>query len=337
MSKSLILIAFSVITFSFLAFGEEYYLNRNAVAIVPNKILTVPIYDACKIEICERSAGYISKGTLLARINSKELDLEEAELKNRQRINLVESEEKILLLQRKKEELEFILEQPKEQRAFMEERFQTKADKKAIEQLDDKITILKESTRLSNEKLVHEFNNRKETRVMVMPFDGKIQYHITLTEEAEQLITQPGPLFTAIDDSSLFIVINMKNVAFTQLPHHKLILKLDLGGGKNISAKWSHKKIEIRNERETLVYYFEVPAKDRESALAMMGTGGIGELYYKGDKDENIQYISKSFLAEKAGSKSFETWEDLISALYPEHQILFTGETHLGLIPKRTD
>ncbi len=94
--------------------AEEYYITRLAAAVVPQRMLTVPLPQAGIAELCHRGEGRVAKDTLLVRLNREELALAEAKLKHHQEKNSLAAEEALLQLRRKKEEIEFILSQPKE-------------------------------------------------------------------------------------------------------------------------------------------------------------------------------------------------------------------------------
>lgn len=313
------------------ALGGEYYISRYPAAIVPERMVTVPITEPGLIEIHHRGEGRITKGTLLLKVNAKELALEEAELKNQQRQNTATANEALLQLRRKREEMEFIMAQPAARRQFIEARVKAKADKQALDILNEKIAIQEATLRLTNDKLQHAFDKRCETRIIRMPFDGKVQYHIALGDEKEQLITQTGALLTAVDDKALYAAVTPEDAEIINLPVEKLVLQLESGQGKRLRARWHHKKVERRNNKESLVYYFLLEAQDYDTAWGMIGANSIAELHYSDDTGEELLYEPKSKLAEEAGTTSFETWEELVTALRPGYQILFTGETHLCL------
>ena len=128
--------------------GEEYYITRQAAAVVPQRMLTVPLPQVGVAELCHRGEGRVSKDTLLVRVNSRELALNEAKLKHQQENNRIAADETLLQLRRKKEVIEFILSQPKEQIPFMEGRFKTKADQRALALLEKKIAAQEEAVRL---------------------------------------------------------------------------------------------------------------------------------------------------------------------------------------------
>ncbi len=316
--------------------GEDYYVTRYAAAVVPHRMLTVPLREIGQVEFCHRGDGRVSKGTLLVKLNAEELALQEAELRNQQRQNKVKAEESLLQLRRKKEELEFIMAQPRERRKFMETRFRTQADSRALALLCEQIAVQEEALRLANEKLQRAFDKEQESRLICMPFDGRVQYHITPGDEDENvlLVTQLGPLLTAVDDSMLYIAVTPEETEIVKLAPNTLHLRLDLGGGEYIRANWHHKKVEQNGRKETLVYYFAVAAQDKERAWSLVGANTIGELFYTPSENEDLLYVRKTELAAEAGTTPYETWEELIAAVRPDFELVFTGETHLCLKKK---
>ncbi len=315
---------------------QEYYVGRYPAAVVPKRMLTVPLNKPGMVEFCYTGTDRVNKGTMLVKINPEELALQEAEMLNQQKQNSVKEAETLLQLRRQKEELEFIMAQPASRRKFMESRFRTQADQRALDLLNERIAVQEEATRIANAKLQRAFDKVKEEQLISMPFDGRVQYHVSPGEGDEKslLITQTGPLLTVVDDSMLYIAITPEESSIVKLPPEQLQLSLDLGGGLSLRAPWHHKKVEMRNRKESLVYYFAIAAKDREQAWEQVGANLVAELHYSAVENEELLSIHKAELAAQAGKLPFETWEELVAALHPDYQILFVGETHICLKKK---
>lgn len=147
-------------------------------------------------------------------------------------------------------------------------------------------------------------------------------------------VAQTGPLLTAVDDGQLYVAVTPQEAEVVKLPPERLLLKLDLGGGKFLEAAWHHKKVEQRNRQETLVYYFALAEPDRAQAWEMVGANTVAELHYLAAEGEDLLYLHKHELTREAGERSFESWEELVAALRPGYEIVFTGETHICLRKK---
>ena len=315
---------------------QEHYIGRYPAAVVPKRMLTVPLNKPGMVEFCYTETDRVSKGTLLVKINPEELALQEAEMLNQQKQNNVKDAEALLQLRRQKEELEFIMAQPASSRKFMESRFRTQADQRALDLLNERIAVQEEATRIANAKLQRAFDKVKEEQLISMPFDGRVQYHVSPGEGDEKslLVTQTGPLLTVVDDSMLYIAITPEESSIVKLPPEQLQLRIELGGGLSLCAPWHHKKVEMRNRKESLVYYFAIPTDDREQAWEQVGANLVAELHYSAAEGEELLSVHKAELAAQADKRPFETWEELVAALLPDYRILFVGETHICLKKK---
>lgn len=313
--------------------ADEYYIARYATAVVPHRVQTMPLTPGTYIKICHSGNGIIPKGTLLAKINAEDLALAEEEMRHQQRKNNINAEEALLKLRRQKEELEFIMAQPNERRKFMEARFNTQADRRALDLLNEQIALQEEATRIANTKLQKSFDKEKASHEIKMPFDGKVQFHITPPANKEEhfLATQSGLLLSAVDDSHLFMAISPEESSVVNIPAEQLQLKLVDNSGKGIKAEWHHRKIENKGRSEKLIYYFVIGEADKEKAWSLMGANLVAELHYKPAEGENLQNVHKAELAAEAGNTTYETWAELVAALRPGFEILFIGETHICL------
>ena len=332
-STALTLLLLSVGTVSAV---QEHYIGRYPAAVVPKRMLTVPLNKPGMVEFCYTGTDRVNKGTMLVKINPEELALQEAEMLNQQKQNSVKEAETLLQLRRQKEELEFIMAQPESRRKFMESRFRTQADQRALDLLNERIAVQEEATRIANAKIQRAFDKIKEEQLISMPFDGRVQYHVSPGEGDENslLVTQIGPLLTVVDDSMLYIAITPEESSIVKLPPEQLQLILELGGGRSICAPWHHKKVEMRNRKESLVYYFAIAEEDREQAWEQVGANLVSELRFSAAEDEELLSIHKAELAAQAGKQPFETWEELVATLRPDYHILFVGETHICLKKK---
>jgi hypothetical protein len=137
-----------------------------------------------------------------------------------------------------------------------------------------------------------------------------------------------------VDDSMLYIAITPEESSIVKLPPEQLQLRLELGGGRSICAPWHHKKVEMRNRKESLVYYFAIAEEDREQAWEQVGANLVAELRFSAAEHEELLSIHKAELAAQAGKQPFETWEELVATLRPHYHILFVGETHICLKKK---
>lgn len=308
-----------------------YYITRLPACVVPEKVVTLQSPergDALILHTGERAA----KGEVLVRVNPKEIALAEREFELENHRDQTLAQEEILALQRQKEELSFVLNLPEEQRTYVQGKVKNKGDKRILALLDEKIQLRQEALALEQEKKRAVFEQKVAQAELRMPFDGRIQFHIPLPPHEDELVQLPGnvPILTVADDSSLYIAVALSDSELVNLPAEQLQLRLTGNDANPLNAVWHHRAVEKAERTQTLVYYFLVPAADKERMWALLGAHLIAELYFEG---ENVTYIRKDDLAASAGETVYETWQDLVDARYPGLRILFCGETHLALVP----
>ncbi len=308
-------------------------ISRHPAKVVPRRVLPITPDMAGEVEVIHRAEGRVKKDTLLLRINPEELALDEQELHQQMERNNLAAETEILQLVRQKEELEFISKLPPERRMYVVQHLKADVDKRALDLLERKIAVTRENARLSNERLQKAFEKKRKLREITMPFDGRIQYHFAMPEEGQTaLVGTNNPAVTIADDSVLYVVVNMTDPALSRLEASRLSVLLEMGGGRTLIAPWSHSKVQKGDRGETMVYYFTVPDKMRGRVWSQVGANLVAHLRYRAETDD--VYVSKSELAQEAGERRFESWEELLAALRPGYAMVFNGETHLCL--KRT-
>lgn len=314
------------------AAAEQYYITRLPARVVPEKVVTLVAPEQGEAQILHREET-AEKGTLLARINPKAAALAVREFELEKRRDTAAAQDDILLLQRQKEELEFVLKLPAEQRAYVQSKVEGKADKRALALLEEKISLRRAALELEQEKKQSLFEEKKAQAELRMPFNGRILYHIPLPESAEETLHLPSnvPVATVADDSALYLAVSLTDSELVNLPAEHIHLRLDESTGGPLQAVWHRRAVEkTDNTQQTLVYYFRVPEAAKERAWGMLGAHLVAELYYEG---EDVTYIRKDELAAAAENTVYETWQDLVRAVYPGFRILFCGETHLALVP----
>ncbi len=312
---------------------QSLRISRHPAKVVPRRVLPITPDMAGEVEVIHRAEGRVKKDTLLLRINPEELALDEQELHQQMERNNLTAETEILQLVRQKEELEFISKLPPERRMYVVQHLKADVDDRALALLERKIAVTRENARISNERLQKAFEKKRKLREITMPFDGRIQYHFAMPEEGQTaLVGTNNPVVTIADDSVLYVVLNMTDPALSRLEASRLSVLLEMGGGRTLSAPWSHSKVQKGDRGETMMYYFTVPDKMRGRVWSQVGANLVAHLRYHADAEDI--YVSKAELAQEAGEQRFEGWEELLAALRPGYAIVFNGETHLCL--KRT-
>ncbi len=313
---------------------RDVYVSRHAVKVLPARILSIPAPESGEIRIHSFGKGRVAEGTLLAVLNEELLNMDERELGLTLRQQRIERDKALYKLQKQKEELEFLRKLPEARREFAQERMKTRVDEQMLVAIDEEIELLHERYRLSENKAQQVFDKRREACTLRMPFDGRLQYHISLPgEEGGSVpVAASTPVVTVVDDSAIYVAMLATDPVWSRLEHGRLHLSIDLGGGEKLCARWHHMKVEKGERDEALFYYFLVPEAEKERAFLLIGSNIVAELFY--EAEESWLYERKSKLAMEAGPTPIETWEKLIEALRPGYEVVFIGETHICLRKK---
>ncbi len=312
----------------------DLYVSRHAAKVVPARLMTLPSPEAGVLRVHSFGEGRVTAGALLATLNEETLATEEQEANISLHQQRLDRDKAILKLRRHRDELEFIRKQPESRRGFVEQQLKTQVDEQVLATVDEEIELINERFRLAETRARQAIGKKRQANTLTMPFDGRLQYHISLPEKEGETVILPSstPVVTVIDDSAFYVVLPATDPVWSKLEHARLCLRIDLGGGEKLRAQWHHMKVDKGERGETLFYYFLVPPEDNEKAFSLIGSNIVASLFYR--KEEGGLYEKKSELAMEAGSRFIETWEKLVETLRPGYEIVFIGETHLCLRKK---
>ena len=307
---------------------DALYIGRYPGKVVPKRFIPVVPQTAGKVQVHHRHEGKVEKDTLIISINAEELKKEEQEMQFRKEKALLEAESEILQLQRQKEEMEYISALPAKHRMYVTQHLKAEVDKRALELIERKIELARKAARQEAERLQERFEQRREAHEIRMPFPGRIQYHLAIPDEGESvLVNNSAPVVTLVDDSEIYLAVNMSNPAMSRLDASSLSVTLDMGANGMIHAPWSHSRVEKGDQGEILVYYFSVPEQRKEEVIRLTGSKLVLRLHHR-NHDDFVLY-SKANLAMATVDKPFSSWEALVAEIMPGFSIVYIGETHI--------
>lgn len=323
------------------AMGEDLLLPLGdyPAQIVPEQVRAFPVPEKGEatnlIDVSQR----IAKDTLIGVVNQDEIARQEEELETAVKREKLAKKDEILKLTRQREEIEFILRLPSEERRFATQGGTANPDKRAL-------AHLKEQIELSQQELVQleprkrlDFKKKKDTFVIKMPFDGRLQYHFTVPENLNQpcYVDPSQPFATACDDSAFYITIRVNNSEISQMSGDLFKVTVNVPGGELLEANFSHKRIEKvgggGGGQETLVFFFKLPSTERDKTYDMLGANLQAKLFFKAP--EGTLAIEKVSLAARPEARNTTSWEQLIDICYPGYALVLAGERHLILQKKK--
>lgn len=312
------------------AYSAEYYVSQHRAKVVPNKIYAFVMPEAGTLDGLLFGREHAKKGELIGRINRERLDAEALSVELRIESEKIAKKKEILALVRQKEELEFLQNLDSEERAFIGKK-DVQADARAVALLTEQIELAEREAAASEKQIREEFSRKRELYDLAMPFDGRVQYHFSLPEKSDESLKLAAgvPVATVADDSAYFVALNLAHPELMRLPTAALRVKLSLGGNETLDASYSHKRIEKNGNGEALVYFFRVPDASKERAHDLLGANCVARLFFESEKPLTI--LTKADLVRGDTATPYASWEALIAAKFPQHEIVFIGETSIGI------
>lgn len=313
--------------------AAEYYVSQHRAKVVPNKIYAFAMPEAGTLDGFLRGRERARKGELIGRVNRERMDTEACALELRIGAEKLAKKKEILSLVRQKEELEFLQSLSAEECAFVGKK-DVQADSRAVELLTEQIKLAEREMEASEKQAREEFARKRELYDLTMPFTGRVQYHFSLPDSATEALRLPSgaPIATVADDSAYFIALTLALPELVRLPANALRVKLSLGGNETLDAAYSHKRIEKNGNSEALVYFFRVSENAKERAHELLGANCVARLFF--DSEAPLMIRNKADLVRGNKETPYASWEDLIAAKFPQYEIVFIGETAIGLSRK---
>ncbi len=305
------------------------YLGEYRAKITPERIrtFTTPAQGTVANWITDQTEA--KTGEIIATVNKKDIELEEIELNLKIRKEQIAKEEELEKLDKQLKELDFYSKLSKEEKQWAANK--QDQDLEARESIIKKREIIKDDLATFEEKLRHDFQKKKETYILTMPFDGIVQYQFTLPKKGEEeLYIESGSVIAIIcDTSNYYITISIANPQMTGLPPESLSLELPLNNGKSIKGTYSHKRVEKSTSTggDMLAYFFKIDPEHHERAHNMIGSNLVAKLFFETSGD--IKIFDKIDLARSPKAQLFSSWKDLLQQLHPDYELLVVGDTQI--------
>ncbi len=280
--------------------------------------------------------GKCTKGTVIARLNEEEIEEEKADLELKILRDKVTRIDAIRDLEKKKRELEFYQSLSKKEREFETSIYKSEdlPPEQAIKDIEMRLDLSQKELDRAEYTMRKDFEKKEEKSILSMPFDGRIQYHITLPADlSAPFECSPVMQFaTLCDDTDFYISIGINQTDLTQLPAERFTASIQLPAGKELSGTYAFRRVERNGNSDLLVYYFRVPTEDQETAFTMIGTQSKANLHY--ECAANVKRLSKADLSIDPRAENAEDWQDLIKKIHPDYNILIEADKDILIIPE---
>lgn len=311
-------------------------LGKYPAKIVPEQVAVLNLPERGIVTDIPRTER-LKKGDIIAIINRDQTadEREDMELSlERERLN---TRDEIRKLEAQRKQVSFYLDLTEAERKYATDMANQEGGpptREALKDIDDRLSLAKRNLTSMERRRRAEFDRNHENLTLRMPFDGRIQYHVTLPENPETPYEHTGTnvqnFATVCDDSSFYITVSISNSELTALPEQAFSVYIDLPEGRRIHGTFAFRRVERGgSSSDLLAYYFRIPKDDHEQAYRMLGSNSQATLLF--DAGTDTKRVTKAELSQHPQAEQCESWRDLASLIYPDYNIVLISAREIVL------
>ncbi len=310
--------------------AESVLVAKLPAKIVPEQlsVLTLPDRGIITDLVPE---GHVAAGTIIAVEDKERMEQEREDMEfalTKERLNTKDELRKLL---QQREKLVFYLSLTTEERKFAAEAIQGEQEgdpQESLADIDERIALVKRELNTMEKRKRDEFVRSHEKQTLRMPFNGRLQYNITLPEDITkpfEIVGMVQSFATVCDDSSYYVTISISNSDLSLLSEKKFSVRVPLPEGRELTGQYAFRRVERASTGgDVLIYFFRLPKEDHETAYGMLGSNTTAELFF--EVDGQVERISKAQLAAHPLAPECESWEDLIARVYPGSVVVIVAD-----------
>ncbi|MDO4221853.1 MAG: hypothetical protein Q4C88_07025 [Akkermansia sp.] len=306
--------------------------------IVPEQATTLPLERGTVSDLADASRR-LKRGDVVARVNVEKTEREREEMELQISKEKLAKRDELRKLESQRSKLHFYLNSlSDEERKFAKDMGgeDMQPSKEALADIEERISLLQREMDRMPQRKREEFERAHESMTVKMPYDGRLQYNITLPEDREKPFeyTASGsqPFATVCDDSAFYITINLNQTELTQLPPEQFSAEVALPDGKKLCGTFHHRRVEHNGSTDMLVYFFRLQPQDHETAYTMLGGNAKAAITFETGEDVRIE--SKAKLLNRPEAAESENWEELVQRMFPDYNIVLIAERDIVLRAK---
>lgn len=317
--------------------ADEVDLGLFPAKIVPEQVALVTLPERGTVTDRAADDSHLKKGDVIAILNKEETaqDKEELELSiERERLN---HRDEIRKLKQQRKRVCFYLDLNKEERKYATDLLDENKEEPthdSLKDIDDRISLLNRELSSLERRKRSEFDRKHDPLTIRMPFDGRLQYNVTLPDAPDKPYEYTGgnvqSFATVCDDSSFYITVAISSSELTGLDEKAFRAEVSLPADRKLAADFSFRRVERSpSGSDLLVYYFRLPEKDYEQAFRMLGSNARARLFY--DAGQETLRVSKTELSTHPEAEQCNSWEELIERAMPDYSIILITEREVVL------
>lgn len=318
--------------------AEPVVVGKFGAKIVPERVAMLNLPDRGTVTNLVDATNRLKAGTVVAVLNHDRTVAEHEDMElqiARERVNKKDEVQK-LRSQRRKVKFYTSLS-PQERRYSTDFKDDELPTADTLQDIDERIDLLNRELETMERRKRMEFDRKHDPLTLRMPFDGRLQYHVTLPEDLSQPLEYAETMrvfATVCDDSAFYITLNVSDSDLSLLAEQNFATTVTLPGGQKMHGTFSHRRVErANNGSDMLVYFFKIPADMHEIAYNMLGSNTNAILTYEAGDD--VIHLPKAELIARPEAATAENWEELINLTHPGYGILLIGQRELILVPRK--
>ena len=315
--------------------AESVPVGTYPAKVVPEQVAVLNLPERGVITNLADETSRLHRGDVIAILNKErtEEEREDMELQiARERLN---KKDEMRKLQAQRRKIAFYLSLSEGEKKYATDFRQedTPSTPESLADIDERLELLQRELDTMERRKRSEFQHKHEADTLKMPFDGRLQYNITLPEDRTKPFELTGLVqnfATVCDDSAFYVTLHISQSELTQLPAENFSVEVSLPEGKKLEGVYAFRRVErAASGSDMLVYFFRLPAEDHETAYSMMGSNTRATLRY--EAGEGVELVSKAALLTHPGASDCENWEQLVQLVYPGARMVIQAERYILL------
>ncbi len=310
--------------------AEPVLLGKFPAKIVPEQlsVLNLPRSGVVTDLAAE---GRVEAGTVVAILDKERMEQEREDLEFKLAKERISCRDELRQLNQQREKLVFYLNLSEGERKYAADEMQgdQPPTRESLRDLDERIALVQRELDTMAKRKRDEFERNHEAQTLRMPFNGRLQYNITLPEDRTAPFEVTGlvqTFATACDDSAYYVTLSISHSDLSLLPEKKLSVSVALPEGRELRGAFAFRRVEQSRGGggDMLVYFFRLPEGDSETAFGMLGSNTTASLFY--EADERVERVSKARLAAHPEAAKCESWAELVQCAYPGAVIVVVAD-----------
>ncbi len=310
--------------------AEPVLLGKFPAKIVPEQlsVLTLPSRGVVTDLVAD---GHVAAGTVVAILNKERMEQEREDMEFALAKDRISRRDELRQLTQQREKLVFYLGLSEGERKYAADTVQgdLPPTRESLRDIDERISLVERELATMEKRKRDEFERGHEQQILKMPFNGRLQYNITLPEDRSVPVEITGivqTFATACDDSAYYVTISISHSDLSLLPEERMSVQVALPEGRVLHGTYAFRRVEQMRggSGDMLVYFFRLPAEDSETAFGMLGSNTTASLIY--EADGSVERVSKAKLAAHPDAGRCESWPELVERAYPGAVLVVVGD-----------